>query len=148
MSVIYPASRVRVHIQTLTCESGNVAKDIFTHMNHIPKPLNDEINDDPFYQVCCVTGLRTGKIERHHNLIYAGKQVQEKFAVLPIMEYIHKRADLTHVKDILDWIMLNRASNEELDRYSKAINLREKRNRLNLRFHRIWKEGDYTFHNI
>ncbi len=117
-------------------------------MNNIPTKLRFELANDPFYKVCVITGLGTGKIEWHHNLIFAGRQVQEKFAILPLMDYIHEKARLSHVKDILDWIMLNRATTEELERYSKAENLVEKRDRLNFRFHRVWKEGDYTFHNL
>lgn len=114
----------------------------------MPPSLRAELAADPSYKVCIVTGSTNGKIEWHHNLIYAGKQVQERFAILPIMQYIHDKADIEHVKAILDWIMLNRATEDELFRYSKAVNLKEKRDRLNFRFHRVWKEGDYTFHNL
>lgn len=114
----------------------------------MPPRLRAELAADPFYKICVVTGSTIGKIEWHHNATWQGRQLQERFAILPIMDYIHEKARLSHVKDILDWIMLNRAIDEELREYSKAEDLRAKRDRLNFRFHRVWKEGDYTFHNL
>ena len=83
--------------------------------------------EDPFYLKCCATGERGTRgdpVEWHHNLIFAGRQVQEAFAILPIKRSLHAQAHLPEVKDQLDWIMLSRASQEQLDRYSKAIDLR------------------------
>ena len=35
------------------------------------------------------------------------------------------------IKEQVSWIMLNRASNEELERYSKAVDYKRERDRLN-----------------
>lgn len=100
-------------------------------MNNIPPELRAEMAADPFYRQCCVTGSLTEKIEWHHNLIYAGKQVQEKWCILPIAKSVHDKADNALVRGHLDWIMLNRATDADLERYSKAVDLKAKRERLN-----------------
>lgn len=93
---------------------------------------------DPYYKKCCYHGPfghgPSVKIEWHHNLIFAGRQVQEPWAILPICEEIHKKADWKQVRERLDWIMLNRATEEDLDYYSKANDLRRKRDVLNKKY--------------
>lgn len=82
---------------------------------------------DPFYRVCAVTGekgTRADPIEWHHNLIFGGSQVQEKFCILPIKRSLHYQANDKAVRARLDWIMLSRATEEQLTRYSKAIDHR------------------------
>lgn len=96
-------------------------------MNNIPKKLRKEMAADPYYKVCAVTGdrgTRTDPIQWHHNLIFGGKQVQEKFCILPIKRSIHFKANDKTVKARLDWIMLSRATEEQLTHYSKAIDRR------------------------
>lgn len=81
--------------------------------------------DDPFYLRCCISGdyaTRTDPIEWHHNLIYGGKQVQARFAILPIKRSLHRQANLKRMRQQLDWVMWNRASEAEITRYSKAQN--------------------------
>lgn len=97
----------------------------------IPKKIRDEMSEDPFYQQCCITGTpnTSAKVEWHHNLIYAGKQVQEKFAILPLREDIHR--NIVKYKEKCNWIMLNRATPEQLEKYSKAINYKRELDRLN-----------------
>lgn len=100
-------------------------------MRPIPKHLKDEMSKDPFYFQCCITGQskNSTKIEWHHNLIYAGRQVNEKWCILPVSELVHR--DVVKHKEKLNWIMLNRATDEELERYSKLINYKQWRDRLN-----------------
>lgn len=100
----------------------------------IPAALRAEMEHDPFYQRCCVTGVRRGpyaKIEWHHNLKYAGERVNEKWCILPVLKRVHDKADTRIVREFLDWIMLNRADDETLKRFSKAGSLIERRDRLN-----------------
>ena len=87
---------------------------------------------DPYYAKCAVTGKRKERcrIEWHHNLIYAGRQVNERFAIIPLAQEIHDQAREKKVRDLLDWIMLSRATPEELARYSKVIDYRMKLERL------------------
>lgn len=85
--------------------------------------------NDPFYKRCAITGTTSEKIDWHHNLIYAGRQVNEKWCIIPLAKLVHDKIE--KYKDKVDWIMLNRASDSDLERYSKVINLKEKRDRLN-----------------
>lgn len=100
-------------------------------MNNIPPKLKKEMLNDPFYDRCCITGtLKTQqKVEWHHNLIFAGKQVQEKFAILPLRKDIHD--NIVKYKEKCDWIMLNRATDEHLLKYSKAVDYAREKHRLN-----------------
>lgn len=108
-------------------------------MSRIPKKLREDLAADPFYTRCCISGDSAAdageKIEWHHNLIFAGRQVQARFAILPIKKSLHDR--LKGDKSLraqLDWIMLSRASDEELTRYSKANDLHVYRSALNVVF--------------
>jgi hypothetical protein len=103
-------------------------------MNNIPPKLRAEIALDPFYQRCCITGAwsRNTKIDWHHNLLFAGKQVQAKFAILPLAREVHDNIVLH--KEKCDWIMLNRATDEQLKKYSRAADLFAKRDRLNKKY--------------
>lgn len=103
-------------------------------MNNIPPKLRAELTSDPFYQWCCITGAmaKNVKVEYHHNLIFAGKQVQEKWCILPLVESVHD--DIAYHKEECDWIMLNRADDATLKKYSRAVDLVAKRDRLNKKY--------------
>lgn len=105
-------------------------------MNNIPLHVRKELEADPYYHICCVTSVTaaTDKIEWHHNFIFAGKQVQEKWCILPLAKAIHDMANRKDIKEKLDWIMLNRASIETLAKYSKAIDLIKKCSELNKKY--------------
>ncbi len=81
---------------------------------------------------CAITGTRTGKIEWHHNLIFAGRQVNEAWAIIPLHHDVHDRvpADKS-LKEKVDWIMLNRATDDELRPYCKVIDYIKRRAHLN-----------------
>lgn len=102
-------------------------------MRKIPEQLKKEMESDPYYKQCCVTGIpRTrAKIEWHHNFIFAGQQVNEKWCILPLAKFVHDQANDKKVREYLDWIMLNRSDEETLKRYSKSTDLIAKRDRLN-----------------
>lgn len=95
---------------------------------------------DPYYKVCarrtllhdhvCEPNPLNGQlIEWEHTIIYAGKQLNEKWAIVPICYLTHRGGLL--VKEINVWIALNRATDEELNRISKAIDYKRERDRLN-----------------
>jgi len=90
-------------------------------MRPIPQQLKDEMSADPYYKKCCLSPslVCEGKIQFHHNLIFAGRQVNEKFCILPICEFHHHNVE--KFKELLTTIMLNRATDEELKRFSKAV---------------------------
>lgn len=121
----------------------------------MPQKLRDEMERDPFYRRCCITGEGRvtsnihdpERIEWHHNLIYAGKQVNEKWCILPIKKEVHRKMS-KEIKEICDWIMLNRATDDELAKYSSiALDLREKKTLLNKK-RGVWdqKHQKYTQH--
>lgn len=110
-------------------------------MNPIPLSLRTALTGDPDYRAgYCIFHNRTHpynppvRLEWHHNLIFAGRQVQARFCILQICKPIHEKANRPDVRERLDWIMLNRASDAELYDYSKAINLIHRRNMLNAKF--------------
>ena len=86
-----------------------------------------------------------GRITWEHALIYAGKQIDEAWAIVKLCAYHHAvdqfqdGGDLQKEKNV--WIALNRATDEELENYSKAINYKQKREQLN----KIY--GDYHTYN-
>ncbi len=102
-------------------------------MNNIPKKLNEQMNQDSYYKFCCLADENCeGKIERHHALIFGGKQVQKKYCILPACEKFHHRyANRKDIKEKMDWIWLNRATEEELKEVSKAIDYKKVKERLN-----------------
>lgn len=95
---------------------------------------------DPFYSRCCLThGGRVtpnvfdqDRIEWHHTHIYAGKQIQKKWAIIPVVKRLHDKM-VGEVNDRCDWIALNRATDEELMEFERA-NLITKRDRLNKKY--------------
>lgn len=110
-------------------------------MNHIPKHINDDLNNDPFYRKCCLAHLGGcgGRIERHHALIFAGRQLQAKFCILPACHDHHDLARRKDIKEMFDWVLLNRATPEEISMISKATNYTYERDRLNKKYG-LWKK--------
>lgn len=103
-------------------------------MRPIPAKLRDELAADPFYDRCCISGVSKlhTKIDWHHNATWQGRQLQEKWAILPLARDIHD--NIVRYKEKCDWIMLNRADDDTLRRYSKAVNLIAKRDTLNKKY--------------
>lgn len=87
----------------------------------IPSKLREELNQDPFMSQCVLTRLGINHpcngLEWHHVWIYARKQIQEKFAIIPVCQNAHK--DETKYRNLFQWITLHRATKEELARYPK-----------------------------
>ena len=105
-------------------------------MRPIPEKLKKELNSDPFYKKCVrrETMECGGKITFEHALIYAGKQINEKFAILPVCERHHgvnryqDRGDLD--KRYHEWVALNRMTPQDEAKYPK-VNWQLMRERLN-----------------
>ena len=109
-------------------------------MNNIPAKLRKEMANDPEMQLCmrkellndhvCGSDPLTGKhIEWDHCIIYAGRQLQEAWAIVPTCWQAHRGGDLDREKQT--WIALNRATDEQLKSISKAIDYIRERDRLN-----------------
>ena len=106
-------------------------------MRKIPTALRDQIAADPYYSRCArvVHGRCDGRITWEHAFVFAGKQINEPWCLLPLCEYHHsvgRDQDGPGLdKQVNLWIALNRADDERLGRFSKAINLKAKRDYLN-----------------
>lgn len=73
---------------------------------------------DPYYQKCCIGGDCFGRIEWHHAIIYAGRQVNEKWAILPACQKHH--AEVSKYDREFKRIAVSRATDEELQKYPKG----------------------------
>ena len=103
------------------------------------RPISPRVKKilDEREQVCArrKDGGCAGRLTREHALIYAGKQIDEAFAIVLLCARHHAvdkyqdGGDLD--KDKNKWIALNQASDEELIKYSKVINYLRERDRLN-----------------
>jgi len=106
-------------------------------MSKIPKQLLAEILADEYYKKCSRKndGGCDGRITFEHALIYGGKQLQKKFAIIPLCARHHEvdeyqdNGDLEKERNV--HIALNRATDSELREISKAINYFAMRDRLN-----------------
>lgn len=104
-------------------------------MRPIPIKLRQEMSEDPFMHSCCLSKYGedcSGKIEWHHNLQFAGRQQNVKFAILGLCKFHHDK--IAYFKEKVDWVMVNRASDDELRSYSKAIDYIALRERLNKKY--------------
>lgn len=94
-------------------------------MTKIPEQLREEMARDPYYQKCCRSkeGTCQGRITWEHAWIYAGRQIQEKWAIIPLCEFHHAvnmhqdGGDLNKHEN--QRISLLRATPEDLKKYPK-----------------------------
>lgn len=116
-------------------------------MTPIPTRVRKEIASDPSYRVCKLTGLHGhvcgGRITMEHAMIYAGKQIQEKWAIISVCaagQEVDEYQDAhTMNKELNVWVALNQAIDDQLRAYSKAIDLLAKREYLNKKYG-TWKQ--------
>jgi hypothetical protein len=79
-----------------------------------------------------------GRITWEHTLTYGGHQIDEVWAIIKLCEYHHsvnKHQDggnLNKEKNV--WVALNRATDEELLKYSKCVDYIKLRERLNFKY--------------
>jgi protein involved in ribonucleotide reduction len=94
-------------------------------MRKIPLKLRSKLSKDPYYKKCCrgSEGSCDGRITWEHAFIYAGTQIQEGWAIVPLCEYHHAvgkyqdGGDLN--KDLNQFIALSRALDEELKKFPR-----------------------------
>jgi len=96
-----------------------------------PLELNKYLQDS-FSKQCCVCGTKRPQL--HHNLIFAGRQVDEAWTFLPLCPIHHEEARNRDFKQLMDWVMLNRANSKDLAKYSKIIDYKQRKSYLNKRF--------------
>ena len=94
-------------------------------MRKIPPKLREEMANDPYYSKCSRLGNDCkGRITWEHAWIYAGKQINEKWAIIPLCEYHHLYEGLNKHEN--QRISLRRATEEDLSHYSKKDWKKEK----------------------
>lgn len=105
-------------------------------MRPIPIAQRNRMSEDLYYKICCLSflGECIGRVEYHHNLIHASKQSNEQFTILPVCQGHHTIADRKDIKELLNWIMLNRGQTLELKMLSKANDYIAIRDRLNKKY--------------
>ena len=81
---------------------------------------------------CCLCGKNP--VQWHHHLIFGGQQCDEPETILPLCPDCHSQEKRRDINEKLSWIMLNRMSKEQLQKYSKAENLLAKKIRLNEKY--------------
>ncbi len=104
-------------------------------MRPISQRVSRLLDEEP--DICCryADGGCAGRITREHALIYAGRQIDEPWAIIKLCARHHgvdgwqDRGDLNKEKNV--WIALNKATDEELQKYSKVIDYIRERRRLN-----------------
>lgn len=106
-------------------------------MNNIPVKLKKQLLADPEYKHCALKGLHEcgGRITLEHAIIYAGKQVQARWAIIPVCaagQDVDQYQDSHRMnKEMNRWVALNRATDDELRAISKATDYLRERARLN-----------------
>ena len=107
----------------------------------IPEKLKQRMDADPYYHRCCVTDTPDfrEKVDWHHNFetyLHGNKgRLNEAWCILPLVHWVHKMADRAEVKELLDWIMLNRAHDKILEHWSlHPGELIARRNQLNIKY--------------
>ena len=87
-------------------------------MRPIPPKLKAQIASDPYMRTCARLGLDcNGRITWEHAFIYAGRQINEPWAIIPLCMYHHLGEGLN--KKINKQIALSRATREDLQKYPK-----------------------------
>lgn len=110
-------------------------------MNNVPQNLRRKWQEEDWRgekRECmrAEEGNCQGRVTKEHAIIYAGKQLQEEWAILDICEFHHgvnnfqDRGDLDKEKHV--WIALNRAPEARLIELSKGEDKVALRDRLNL----------------
>lgn len=109
-------------------------------MRPIPKKLRDEMAADPWYSRCCISGVPSvkAKIEFHHAFIFAGRQVNEKWCIIPVAASIHEKVSNQIIREKIWWIILNRADLATLQKYSRSRDLVALKWKLNQQYG-VWK---------
>ena len=92
----------------------------------IPQKLKEEMAADPFYRECCLkSGECGGRIEWHHHIRYRGQRVNRKAFILPCCKNHHDREKEKKISEVLTWIALNRATEDDLKFLAKRNTIQE-----------------------
>jgi len=87
-------------------------------MRPIPLKHRRQIDSDPYYETCArANGDCRGRITIEHAFIYAGRQINEMWAYVPLC-WRHHLGDLLD-KKINERLAVSRATPEDLEKYPR-----------------------------
>jgi hypothetical protein len=109
-------------------------------VNNIPKRLRDELSKDKYYRNCLrlVEGNCQGRITWEHSEMYSGRQIQERWAIIPLCVYHHLGIGLN--KRMNKWFAVNRMTEEDEKKYPR-VDWKLEREILNKLFGKNYVEG-------
>lgn len=106
-------------------------------MRPISQKVKEKLDAEP--DICALKDKNcAGRITYEHCLTYAGRQIDEAWAIIKICAWHHSvdefqdSGGLNKEKNI--WVALNKATDEELLKYSKCIDYIKMRDRLNHKY--------------
>jgi hypothetical protein len=85
-------------------------------MRPIPIKIRKELANDPFMQKCIYENCQ-GSPEWEHAFIYAGRQINESWAIVPVCSYHHRGAGLD--KEYNQFHSILRATEEDFRKYPR-----------------------------
>jgi hypothetical protein len=88
-------------------------------MRPIPMKLRLEMAEDSYYESCARAneGGCKGRITWEHAFMYAGKQINERWAIIPLCVYHHLGPGLDKRKN--ERIAIARATEQDLQKYPR-----------------------------
>lgn len=87
-------------------------------MRPIPPKLKKIMSADTYYNKCCRQDKDCkGRITWEHSFIYAGRQINEVWAIIPLCVYHHLGEGLN--KRLNEQIAVSRATEEDLAKYPR-----------------------------
>jgi len=107
-------------------------------MRPIPPKIRDQIARDPFMRTCIYERIDApnhrcmGRITWEHAWIYAGKQINEPWAIVPCCE-AHNSGEAM-VKDYNRYVALTRANLNDLTKRMPRKNWKQEYNHLNEKY--------------
>lgn len=107
-------------------------------MNNTPQKLKDKWATEKPECIRKHEGNCQGRLTKDHTIIFAGKQVQEDWAIVDVCEYHHAVNRFMDCGDLNreyhTYVALCKAQNDDLRRFSKVINYVELKERLTLKY--------------
>lgn len=106
-------------------------------MRKVSESVKLKLQEEPDICLRADEGNCAGRITWEHAIVYAGKQIDEQFAILKICEFHHAvnkyqgGGDLNKEKH--EWLAYNRASEEDKLKYPR-INWEQKLSYLNAKY--------------
>ena len=104
--------------------------------------IREQLDQNPFMHKCCIAdGYCKGRIEWQHHLKWKGQRSDEPEHILPLCSYHHSKVDTREVREKVDWVWLNRLTDDQIQSISKAVNYLQRKVYLN------GKYGSYSNNN-